>query len=663
MNVLRLTASVAALSLAATNLLAQAPDEQPARARHAMVTTVEHNATDAGLEILKKGGNAVDAAVAVHFALAVVYPFAGNLGGGGFMLIREKNGKAHFLDYREMAPGAASRDMYLDAEGKIIPGASITGYKSSGVPGSVAGMVYAQSHYGKLTLAEDMAPAIRLATEGFPLMASEAKMIQGTKKLSQYPASRAIYHRNGDFYKPDEVFKQPELAATLTAISKDPSTFYKGAIAQKIAAFEKANGGIITADDLAHYVVKEREPIHSRYRGYDIYTAPPPSSGGIVLAEILNILEGFDLTKIGTDRSAAQVQIITEAFRRAYMDRSDYLGDPDYNVLPLKELANTKYAAAWRASIVAGKPTPSKSLVRPAGFVPPPPPQHKGKEPTDTTHFSIVDKDGNAVASTTTLNGGFGNGITVEGLGFLMNNEMDDFTSKVGVPNMFGLIQSSANSIEPGKRPLSAMTPTIITTHGGFLRRKKLAYVMGSPGGSTIITTVANDVISSIDNHLNIQAVADAPRFHHQYLPDRLDFEKEVPPRCRRADEGHGLRHQPQPDGRRQEPRPVGRQRTHRHRPQNPRTPRRTRQPPRLRQSRRLLGLSITATAREHSNPMLPRLHLVPPSCVVVPSAPSILALSFHPSSCHSHSWHSGGVCSSPPGGPGNPHAPQHSPI
>lgn len=540
LTVPRLSATFAALSLATvtlatTALRAQDPNAQPVRAPHAMVVSVQHDASDAGLEILKKGGNAVDAAVAVHFALAVTYPFAGNLGGGGFMLIREKSGKAHFLDYREIAPGAASRDMYLDAEGKVIPGASTTGYKSSGVPGSVAGMVYAQSHYGRLTLAEDMAPAIRLATEGFTLMAPEAALISGTKKLSQYPASKAIYHRNGDFYKAGEVFRQPELAATLTAISKDPSTFYRGAMAKQLAAFEQANGGIITADDLARYVVKDREPIHSRYRGYDIYTAPPPSSGGIVLAEILNILSGFDLTKLGPggaeskDRSAAQVQIITEAFRRAYMDRSDYLGDPDYNVLPLKELANPKYAAAWRASIVAGKPTPSKSLVRPAGFVPPPPPPHKGKEPTDTTHFSIVDKDGNAVSSTTTLNGGFGNGIVVEGLGFLMNNEMDDFTSKVGVPNMFGLIQSSANSIEPGKRPLSAMTPTIITTHGGFLRRKKLAYVMGSPGGSTIITTVANDVISAIDNHLDIQKVADAPRFHHQYLPDKLDFERIFP--------------------------------------------------------------------------------------------------------------------------------------
>jgi gamma-glutamyltranspeptidase/glutathione hydrolase len=493
-----------------------------------MVVTVEHNATDAGLEILKKGGNAVDAAVAVHFALAVVYPFAGNLGGGGFMLIRDKHGKTHFLDYREMAPGAATRDMYLDAQGNVIPRMSLLGYKASGVPGSVAGMVYAQKHFGKLTLAEDMAPAVRMATEGFVLTDAEARMLQ-SKNMTQFPASAHIYQRDGNFYKEGETFKEPELAATLTRISKDPDDFYKGAMAHQIADFEKANGGLITADDLAHYVVKDREPIRGRYRGFDVLTAPPPSSGGIVLVEILNILSGFNLAKLGPDRSPAQVQIITEAFRRAYMDRTDYLGDPDFNVLPLKQMADPKYAAAWRASIVAGKPTPSKSLVRPAGFLPPPPPPRKVKESNETTHFSIVDAEGNAVASTTTLNGGFGSGVTIEGLGFLMNNQMDDFTSKVGVPNMYGLIQSSANSIEPGKRPLSAMTPTIITTHGRWFRRGKLAFVMGSPGGSTIITTVANDAISAIDNGLNIQQVADAPRFHHQYLPDRLDFEKKFP--------------------------------------------------------------------------------------------------------------------------------------
>ena len=534
-NALRISASLAVLSLVSIDVTAQQPgaaaqlNAEPIRAPHAMVVTVEHNASDAGVEILKQGGNAVDAAVAVHFALAVTYPFAGNLGGGGFMLIRDKHGRTHFLDYREKAPAAATRDMYLDAQGNIIPGMSIVGYKASGVPGSVAGMIYAQSHFGKLTLAQDMAPAIKLATDGFALMAPEATMLQ-TRNVTRYPASAHIYQRDGNFYKEGEVFKQPVLAATLTAISKDPATFYKGAMAQQIAAFEKAGGGLITAEDLAAYEVKDRAVIKGRYRGYDVITAPPPSSGGIILVEILNILSGYKkLLDLGPDRSAAQVHVITEAFRRAYMDRSDYLGDPDFNNLPLKQMADLKYAAAWRSSIDPNKPTPSKDLKRPAGFLPLPPDSAPHKIANETTHFSIVDKEGNAVSSTTTLNGGFGNGIVVEGLGFLMNNEMDDFTSKVGVPNMFGLIQSSANAIGPGKRPLSAMTPTIVTTHGSFFHHPKLAYVMGSPGGSTIITTVANDVISAIDNGLNIQAVADAPRFHHQYLPDRLDFEKKFP--------------------------------------------------------------------------------------------------------------------------------------
>jgi gamma-glutamyltranspeptidase/glutathione hydrolase len=487
-----------------------------------MVVTVQHDASDAGLAILQQGGNAVDAAVAVGFALAVVYPFAGNLGGGGFMLIREKSGETHFLDYREKAPAAATRDMYLDASGNIVPGMSTQGFKASGVPGSVAGLTYAQSHFGKLTLAQDMAPAIKLATDGWVLTAQEATALQ-SRNITRNPASAHIYQRDGNFYKEGETVKLPLLAATLTAISKDPTTFYKGAMAQQIAAFEKAGGGLITAADLAAYEVKDRQPVVGHYHGYDVITAPPPSSGGIVLVEILNILSGFDLPKIGPDRSAAQVHIITEAFRRAYMDRSDYLGDPDFNTLPLKEMANPKFADAWRKSIDPAKPTPSKDLVRPAGFLPPPPATVAHKEPNDTTHFSIIDKDGNAVSSTYTLNGGFGNGIVVDGLGFLMNNEMDDFTSKVGVPNMFGLMQSSANSIAPGKRPLSAMTPTII------IKNSKVAYVMGSPGGSTIITTVANDIISVIDNGLNIQAAADAPRFHHQYLPDRLDLEKSFP--------------------------------------------------------------------------------------------------------------------------------------
>jgi gamma-glutamyltranspeptidase / glutathione hydrolase len=526
----RLVATTLSVALISTTLAAQtAPtSEEPIRTQHAMVVSIQHDATDAGVEILKQGGNAVDAAVAVGFALAVVYPAAGNIGGGGFMLIRDHKGKTHFLDYREKAPAAASRDMYLDAQGNVVPGMSLIGYKASGVPGSVAGLTYAQKHYGKLTLAEDMAPAIKLATEGYVLSDAEARALQ-SKNLTRFPVSAKIFQRDGDFYREGDTFRQPELAATLTRIAKDPDDFYKGAMAHQIADVEKAGGGLITAEDLAAYQVKERTPIRGKYHGFDLITAPPPSSGGIVLVEILNILSTYDLPKLGPDRSAAQVHIITEAFRRAYMDRGDYLGDPDFNTLPLKQMANPKYAAAWRSTIDPTKPTPSKALARPAGFMPPPPQAAPVKEPTQTTHFSIVDADGNAVSSTYTLNGGFGSGVTIEGLGFLMNNEMDDFTSKIGVPNMFGLIQSSANSIAPGKRPLSAMTPTILTTPGHWYKRGHLAFVMGTPGGATIITTVANDIISTIDNGLNIQQAADAPRFHHQYLPDRIDLEKKFP--------------------------------------------------------------------------------------------------------------------------------------
>jgi gamma-glutamyltranspeptidase / glutathione hydrolase len=505
------------------------PSEVPVRTQHAMVVTIHHDATDAGVEILKQGGNAVDAAVAVGFALAVVHPAAGNIGGGGFMLIRDKHGKTHFIDYREKAPAAASRDMYLDAQGNVIPDMSLVGYKASGVPGSVAGLAYAQKHYGKLTLAQDMAPAIKLATDGYTLTIEEARALH-SKTLSGFPVSAKIFQRDGDFYREGDTFKQPELAATLTRISKDPDDFYKGALAHQIADFEKAGGGLITAEDLAAYQVKERIPIRGKYHGFDVITAPPPSSGGIILVEILNILSTYDLPKLGPDRSAAQVHIIAEAFRRAYKDRGDYLGDPDFNTLPIKQMANPKYAAAWRSSIDPSKPTPSKDLVRPAGFMPPPPQAAAVKESTQTTHYSIVDADGTAVSTTTTLNGGFGSGVTVEGLGFLMNNEMDDFTSKVGVPNVYGLIQSTANSIGPGKRPLSAMTPTILTTPSHWYKPGKLAYVLGTPGGSTIITTVANNIISTIDNGLNIQQAADAPRFHHQYLPDRIDLEKKFSP-------------------------------------------------------------------------------------------------------------------------------------
>jgi gamma-glutamyltranspeptidase/glutathione hydrolase len=527
---------IAASLVAWGGLWAQIPAAEPVRAQHAMVVTIQHNATDAGVEILQEGGNAVDAAVAVGFALAVVFPQAGNLGGGGFMLVRDHKGEAHFIDYREQAPASATATMYLDANGNVVPGLSTDGYKAIGVPGSVAGLVYAEQHYGKLGLPRVMAPAIQLAADGYVLTAAEARAL-ANPKLAQYPESKRVFQRggaaDGKLYQGGDLFAQPDLAKTLTRIAIHPDDFYHGEIATRLVASMQAHGGLLTLADLAAYRVKDRAPLIGHYRGYEIVTSPPPSSGGIVLLETLNILSGYNLPQLGPDRSPSQVHIIAEAFRRAYMDRADYLGDPDYTSIPLAQMGSMEYAAAWRKSILPDKPSPSAALVRPAGFLPPPPANAPGpkspEESRETTHYSIVDAQGNAVSCTYTLNGLFGSGVTAEGLGFLLNNEMDDFSSKPGSPNMFGLIQGPANAIAPGHRPLSSMTPTIVTTLPRGNKPGKLAFVLGSPGGSTIITTVANDLLSVVDNGLNIQQAADAPRFHHQYLPDVLEFEKAFP--------------------------------------------------------------------------------------------------------------------------------------
>jgi len=513
---------------------AQTTPIAPVRADHAMVVSIHHDATDAGVEILREGGNAVDAAVAVGFALAVVLPQAGNIGGGGFMLIRPGStkfagGKPHFLDYREKAPQAASANMYLDAKGNVIPKMSTQGSKASGVPGTVKGLAYAEKQYGKLGLAKVMQPAIRLARDGWVLTAPEARSLHSSL-LQASPESYRIFQRDGKYYEEGETFKQPELAKTLERIAASPDDFYMGKMAAEIAAFEKAHDGLITAEDLAAYQVKERTPLIGHYHGLEVLTSPPPSSGGIVLLETLNILSGYDLARLGADRSPEQIHYIAEAFRRAYMDRGDYLGDPDFNTMPLAQMNDPAYAAAWRKTIDPVKPSPSATLSRPAGFMPEAPkiPQPVHESP-QTTHYSVVDSEGNAVSTTYTLNFPFGSGVTVEGLGFLLNDEMDDFASKMGVPNGFGLIQGPANAIAPGKRPLSSMTPTIVSEPTLKGKPGKLRLVLGSPGGSTIITTVANDLISIVDNGLDVQAAADAPRFHHQYLPDVLQFEKRFP--------------------------------------------------------------------------------------------------------------------------------------
>jgi gamma-glutamyltranspeptidase/glutathione hydrolase len=498
---------------------------EPVHAQHGIVVSANELASKAGVEVMQAGGNAVDAAVATGFALAVVHPAAGNIGGGGFMLIRMANGDAHFLDYREKAPAAAKADMYLDAQGKVIEDASVYGYKAIGVPGSVAGMVYAEQKYGKLTLKQTMAPAIQLAREGYVLTWGEARDFQRDKHLSQYSESRRIFQRDGSYYQPGEIFRQPELARTLERIAAKPDDFYHGTLARELAAAMQKGGGLITAEDLASYEVKEREPVRGTYRDYEIISAPPPSSGGTVLIEALNILEGYDLARMSS-RSAESIHYTTEAFRRAFFDRAEFMGDPDFAKVPVAQLIDKKYAAAWRDSIDVNHASASKDLKRPAIFSQleqyaeehPVPAVYP--EAPHTTHYSIVDTEGNAVAVTTTINAWFGSHVTAEGLGFLLNDEMDDFSAKTGVPNSDGLIQGAANAIGPGKRPLSSMTPTIVVRDG------KTFLVLGSPGSSKIITTVANVLMGVIDYGMNIQEAVNAPRFHNQWLPDVLNVER-----------------------------------------------------------------------------------------------------------------------------------------
>ncbi len=508
---------------------ATAQGMRPSHADHAMVASIHGLASQAGVDVMKAGGNAVDAAVATGFALAVVHPQAGNLGGGGFLLLRMANGETHFLDYREKAPAAATRDMYLDAKGDVIKDMSLVGYKAVSVPGSVAGMVYAQKKWGKLPLARVMQTAIRLARDGFALSWADSDDFAKAKHLADFPESKRIFLRGGNVYWQGEIFRQPELAKTLSRIAADPTTFYKGTLAKELAGAIQKGGGLVTAADLAAYEVKERPVVRGRYRGYEIISAPPPSSGGIALVEALNILEGYDLGKLGS-RSAISIHLTAEAFRRAMYDRADFLGDPDFSEIPVAQLIDKRYAEAWRENLDPQHASLSKKLQRPTGefneldrvsaLMPPLALRQPVREPDQTTHYSVVDAAGNAVSVTTTLNDGFGSRVTATGLGFLLNDEMDDFASKIGVPNTYGLIQGPANSIGPGKRPLSAMTPTIV------VKDNKTLLVLGSPGGPRIITTVANILMGVVDYGLNIQEAVNAPRFHHQWLPDELSLER-----------------------------------------------------------------------------------------------------------------------------------------
>ena len=480
---------------------------QPVRAKHGMVVTRERHATEAGVKVLEAGGNAVDAAIAVGFALAVTHPSAGNIGGGGFMLIRLADGRTTFLDFRERAPGAASRNMYLDLTGKATQD-SVIGYRASGVPGSVRGFEYASQKYGKLKWADLLAPAVQLASKGFNLSYAQAQSLH-SRGLDQFPESKRVFQRDGRFYEPGELFVQPDLARTLGRIERlGAKDFYEGETAQLLAKDMKEHGGLITLEDLKVYKTIERTPLKGSYRGYDIVTAPPPSSGGVGILQMLGILDGTGYEKAGAG-SATVVHYMTEAMRRYFADRAEHLGDPDFVKVPLTSLLDPKYIAKLRASIDPERATPS-SEIHAAKF---------GHESNETTHFSVADGDGNIAIVTYTLNGSYGAKVTATGLGFLLNNEMDDFAPKPGEANMYGLIQGEVNAIAPRKTPLSSMTPTIVLKDG------KPVLALGSPGGPTIINTVLEVLVNFVDFHMNVQDAVNWPRFHHQWMPDDVRLE------------------------------------------------------------------------------------------------------------------------------------------
>ena len=510
---LSLVAAPVSASARSINILPAS--REPVRAKHGIVASTNQLASQVGVDVMKRGGNAIDAAIAVALALAATYPAAGNLGGGGFMMIRLQNGKTTAIDYREMAPAAAHRNVYLDKEGNLIKGegSSTVGYRASGVPGTVAGMELALKKYGsgKLTWAQLVEPARRLASDGFPLGYGLARSLNGNEYLSKYPETHRIFLRNGNFYKEGEVLRQPELAATLTRMQRSgPKEFYQGQTAHLIVEDMKRNNGLITMADMRAYVAKEREPLRGSYRGYDVISMPPPSSGGAVLLEMLNVLEGFELNKYDW-ASSERYHLMTEAMRRAFADRAEYMGDTDFVKVPIAGLIDKSYADKLRQSINFERAS-SSTEVR-AG-------QPTGYESEETTHFTVVDDQGNAVANTYTLNDSFGSGVVVKGTGIFMNNEMDDFAAKPGTANLYGLIQGERNAVAPRKRPLSAMTPTFVLRKDG-----SLWFTTGSPGGPTIINTVLLVITNVIDYNMNIQQAIDAPRIHHQWLPDQLVFE------------------------------------------------------------------------------------------------------------------------------------------
>ncbi|AEX53265.1 gamma-glutamyltranspeptidase [Rahnella aquatilis CIP 78.65 = ATCC 33071] len=495
-----------------TSLPLYAASNPAVEAKNGMVVTSQYLASQVGVDILKMGGNAIDAAVAVGYAQAVVNPCCGNIGGGGFMTVHLADGKDTFINFRETAPAAASANMYLDADGNVKKGASLYGYLAAGVPGTVLGMDTVQKEYGKLTRQQVMAPAIKLARQGFVLTRADTDILDTTvKRFKEDPeAARIFLRKDGSALQPGDKLVQTDLANTLESISRHgPDAFYKGKIPAAVEAASKKGGGILTAADFANYKVTEDTPITCSYRGYKFVSAPPPSSGGVTLCEILNIVEGYDLKSMGFN-SAASIHILTEAMRHAYMDRNTYLGDPEFVKNPIDRLVSKSYAEEIRKKIEADKATPSTAVQ----------PGMEPHEKPETTHYSIVDNMGNAVSTTYTVNGRFGSVVIAPGTGFFLNDEMDDFTTKVGEKNLYGLVQGIKNAIAPGKRPLSSMSPSLVTKDG------KIFMVLGSPGGSRIITITLQAALNVIDYGMAPQEAVDAPRIHHQWLPDEVYYEQ-----------------------------------------------------------------------------------------------------------------------------------------
>lgn len=515
-----LTRKFAALLLAISILILHLPVSaaapEPVRAKHAMVASQHVLASQIGVEVMRKGGNAVDAAIAVGLALAVVYPEAGNIGGGGFMLIRRPDGKAFAIDYREMAPKAATRDIFVDSKGELIrgEGGSQIGYRASGVPGTLAGFDLAFKKYGsrKVKWADLVEPSRRLAVEGYILSYRLASLLYAFREhLAKYPDSNRIFLNNGKYFNEGDRFRQPELGATLARIQrKGASEFYTGETARMIAEDMKANNGLITLDDLKNYVAKEREPLRGNYRGHEIITMPPPSSGGIVMLQVLNMLEGTNVKALGHS-SSAHLHLYTEASRRAFADRAEYMADPDFADVPTAALIGKDYAVNRFSSLDPARATPSAD-VRPGSVA--------ISEGSETTHYTVADQAGTVVSNTYTINDLYGSRVTAKGTGVLLNDEMDDFAARPGRPNLFGLIQGERNKVEGGKRPLSSMTPTIVMTKDG-----KPWFALGARGGPRIISAVMQSIINVIDFEMNIQQAIDAPRIHHQWLPDEINYE------------------------------------------------------------------------------------------------------------------------------------------